>query len=145
MAIYRTTLRVPMPQVALFTYMATYSNAKSWDPIVKDAREEQPLPAALGAMFHLDVKTLRGTRPFTYTIVEFDSPNTVVLEAITNTYYSREAISVRKVSDEESELTYRATLRLRGFAAILNGFLPIVIHRIGLQARQGLWTQLTRT
>src|SRR5487761_615583 len=119
MAIYHTMLRVPMPQNALFRYLADFSNSASWDPIVTDASVGEPGEIGLNSTFHLNIKTPRGLQPFVFTIIEYDPPQKIVLESITKTYFTRDAIAIRFVTEDESELDYRSTLRLRGFAAIL--------------------------
>lgn len=144
MANYRINLEAAISQERLFTYIATFSNAVDWDPAVTASREESPGPVVLGSAYHLDVKFGKQTRHFTYTIVEIDPPRRVVLEAITKTFYTRDVITFRALSNGASALSLEATLRLRGFAAILNGFLLIPFRRMGNHARQGLAAALSK-
>lgn len=138
MANYRMSIQSNMPQERLFKYMATFSNAVEWDPEVASARGDDPGQLGLGSLFHLDLRVRKGTTPFIYKIVEFESPSCVVLEAITKTFFARDTIKVHKIDDKTSELDYEATLRMRGFAAILNGLLFIPFRRVGKRAKRGL-------
>jgi maltose-binding protein MalE len=142
MATYRVSLRTKRSQEQLFDYMARFSHAVLWDPSVISAREGTPGIVALGSEYHLNIKTRNSTVPFTYTIIELESPRRVVLEAITNTFYARDTITVRAIADNESELNYEATLRLRGFAAIFGIVLIVAFRRIGSHVKQGLCLEL---
>ena len=123
--------------------MATFSNAANWDPEVTSARALLLGEPKLGSEYELIIKMRNRTIPFIFSIVEFDAPFRVVLESVTKTFYSRNVITVRPVGKNVSELTYFATLRYRGFAALFNLLLAVPFHRRGNIGRVSLATALS--
>lgn len=144
MANYRTTLLALRSPEELFTYMATFSNAVEWNPRVESARSESTQNPKVGSVFHVEIKIHKQTTPFDYSILEFDPPHRLVLEAVTTTFYIRDTITIRATEIGHSEMTYAATLRFRGFAAILDGALIIVLRQIGRRAKRSLETILSK-
>ena len=143
MANYRMTLQSLRSQAELFTYMATFSNAAMWNPRVESADSDSGDDLKVGSEFHLAIKIRKKTTPFVYSILEFDPPQRLVVEAVTTTFYIRDTITVRTTEMDHSEMTYAATLRFRGFASILDGALIIVIRQIGRKAKHSLETILS--
>ncbi len=139
------TIRAPLSASALFTYLATFSNAKFWDPSVRSASFDGDGVPRLGSRYQLEIAARRGTTTFDYTIIEFIPSERVVLEAITKNFYSRDTIDIRPLDVHHAEFTYEATLRFRGFAAIANGALFFVLRKIGRRAEIGLRRELEAT
>lgn len=142
MANYRIALHANLTPQRLFTYMATFSNAIHWDPEVQSASELSPGIVQIGSSYQLEIKVGKKTLPFTFAIVEFDPPTHAVLESLTKTFYIRNTVEVRPAGHGSSELAYESTVRFRGFAAILNGFLFVPLRRIGHRARLRLRSEI---
>ncbi len=144
MAHYRIQMKVDMPEEQLFTYLATLTNAKDWEPGVSGANVSDGAPLGIGSTFELEMHSRTRSRPFVYKIVEFEPPHHCVLEAVTRAFYSRITIDTRSIDDETSELNYESALRRRGFAAFFNGLLYLPVRRTGKRAQQNLAKVLTR-
>lgn len=138
MANYRIVLEVNLPQVELFDYLATLSNTKDWEPSTAEGRNVGPEALGLGSTFEIEIRSRRGTRPFTFQIVEFDAPQWAVIDATTRALYARYTIQVRKVDEHTSEMNFESVRRHRGFSAIFNSLLFIPMRRIGKRARLNL-------
>lgn len=143
MANYRILLNIDMPQEKLFTYLATLSNTKEWEPSVGGARDENREALGLGSTFELEIHARKSTRPFTFKIVEFEAPQCAVLDSITRAFYSKITVKVRKIDEESSEMSFESMRRRRGFSAIFNGLLFFPMRRIGKRARLNLEKVLT--
>ena len=93
-------------------------------------------PPGPGSAFDV---TVRGPRPTTlrYRIVEFDPPETVVLEARSELLWSLDRITVT-ATKSGSIVAYEAQLELTGALRFLNPLMGPVFHRIGNRAANGL-------
>ncbi|HUY07732.1 MAG TPA: hypothetical protein VMU99_10775 [Acidimicrobiales bacterium] len=138
MANYRIALKVDIPQGELFTYLVTLTNTTQWEPSVTRARAERPGAIGIGSGFDLEIRARTHARAFAFKIVEFDSPQSAVLEAITRAFYSRITLMVQKIDESSSVMDYELILRRRGFGAIFNGLLYLPVRRIGKRARINL-------
>src|SRR5579863_6872959 len=125
MASFKIALQQDLPIETIFSFMANYANAAAWDPTVKSARALSPGVPHVGSDYELLVEMKGKTIPFIFSIVELDAPVRVVLESVMKTFYARDVITVQQLGNKLSELTYFATLRFRGFAALFNVLLAV--------------------
>jgi len=142
MASYRARVTSSRPPSEVFDYMARFSNAAEWDPGVTEATEVNPGAPALGSTYRLMVRSFGRTVPLEYRIVEMDRPRRVVLSAENSTVRSTDVIEISSGPGSGSTVTYDATLRLRGVAALFSPFLGVSFRRIGDRAIVGLRTTL---
>jgi hypothetical protein len=138
MASYRARVTSPRPQGEVFGYMACFSNAAEWDPGVADATALHPGEPALGSTYRLMVRSFGRAIPLEYRIIDIDSPRRVVLQAENAMVRSTDVIEVAAGPDGGSTLTYDATLKLKGLAAVFTPFLGLSFRRIGDRAIVGL-------
>ena len=138
MATYRARVTSPRPPAEVFDYMARFSNAAEWDPGVAQATEANPGAPTLGSTYLLLVRTFGRAIPLEYRIAEFDRPHRVVLSAENSMVRSTDVIEVSAAPEGGSTLTYDATLRLKGVAALLTPLLDLSFRRIGDRANVGL-------
>jgi hypothetical protein len=138
MASYSARVTSPRPPSEVFDYMARFSNAAEWDPGVAEATEVRPGASALGSTYRLMVRSFGRTVPLEYRIVEMDRPRRVVLSAKNSMVRSTDVIEISSGPGSGSTLTYDATLRLKGVAALFTPFLSLSFRRIGDRAIVGL-------
>ena len=124
------------PQAEVFAYLADASNFVSWDPGVLESTAVGHGTPGPGSEFDV---TVSGPRPTTlrYRIIEFDPPETVVLEARSELLWSFDRITVT-ATKSGSIVAYEAQLELTGPLRFLNPLLGPVFQRIGNRASTGL-------
>ena len=81
MATYRTEIDSPRSPGEVFEYLATFSNARDWDPSVAEAEPLSAGRAEVGSVYRLGVRTAGRVVPLDYEVVALDRPHRVVLEA----------------------------------------------------------------
>ena len=138
MATYRARVTSPRPPAEVFDYMARFSNAAEWDPGVTEATEADPGAPTLGSTYRLMVRAFGRAIPLEYRIAEIDRPHRVVLSAENSMVRSTDVIEVSACPEGGSTLTYDATLRLKGAAAVFTPLLGLSFRRIGDRAIVGL-------
>jgi hypothetical protein len=107
------------------------------DPSVEEARREGTNPVGLGTAFDL-VSRFGGRKlALRYSIVDYNPPQSVTLEAIRPSFTSSDTISVAATA-EGSAVHYEASLRFHGFGRILDPVMQLVFSRLGNQATAGL-------
>ena len=94
MATYSTQIEAAGGQDEVFEYMATFSNAREWDPGVADGEALTPGPVAVGSVFRLGVRMAGRVVPFEYRVLELDRPRRVVLQATRGHLTSTDTITV---------------------------------------------------
>lgn len=142
MARYTTAIPSRLPPEDAFAYMADFSNARSWDPSVSAAAREGDGPVGLGSSFSLVARFAGRDVPLTYTVVVYEPPVMVVLEAHAG-FVSRDTITVEAVAGG-SVVRYDATLALRGLARLAGPLVQLLFARVGARATAGLQTELNR-
>lgn len=136
MANYVGVVTSNRPQAEVFAYLADASNFAAWDPGVIESTSVDETPPGPGSEFDV---TVSGPRPTTlrYRVIEFDAPETVVLEARSNLLWSRDRITVT-ATKSGSIVAYEAQLELIGSLRLLNPLLGPVFQRIASRAAEGL-------
>ena len=136
MARYATTIASTLPQAEAFAYMADFSNARFWDPSVSRARREGAGPVGPGSAFSLIARFAGRDVELTYTIVTFEPPTRVVLEARRG-FVSRDTIGVEP-SGSGSVVSYEALLTFKGLGRLAEPLMQFVFNRVGAKAKAGL-------
>jgi len=141
MARYVTTIESTLPADEAFAYMADFSNASHWDPSVAAATRTSAGAVANGSVFDLVVRFAGRRLPMQYTIVSYDAPRLVVLEARQPTFVSRDTITVT-AAGQGSTLHYDALLEFKGAGRVLDPLLQLLFNRTGDKAAAGMRTAL---
>ncbi|MGH2973439.1 MAG: SRPBCC family protein [Solirubrobacterales bacterium] len=138
MAHYATTVTSPGPPTEVFEYLADFSSTAEWDPGVSEARSLTDEPLRAGARFHVVAGFLGRRVPLEYRTVEIDPPRRVVLRAETPTVVSEDTITVSALPGSSAQVTYDASLHLRGALRIADPVLGLLFRRVGDRAKAGL-------
>lgn len=136
MAEYVGVVTSNRPQQEVFAFLADASNFNAWDPGVLESTAVDEGTPGLGSEFDV---TVSGPRPTTlrYRVVEFDPPETVVLEARSELLWSYDRITVT-ATNSGSIVAYEARLELTGGLRFFNPLLGPVFQRIAGRAAAGL-------
>lgn len=137
MATYRTEIDSPRNPGEVFEYLATFSNARDWDPSVVEAAARSTGRAEVGSVYRLDVRTAGRVVPFEYEIVALDRPHRVVLEARRAGMVSSDTITVEPLSSG-SRVRYVAVLNLRGLLRVLAPLVERAFAKMADRAAAGL-------
>lgn len=137
MARYVVHVRSPKPPVESFSYMADLCNFARWDPGVTSATQIEGDRPALGAIYEVSVKAVRGTLPLQYELTEYDEPNRLVARAESKRLLSLDTITVEP-TEGGSIVTYDAELTLTGALGVADPLVRLVFRRIGERAAAGL-------
>ena len=121
--------------------MADFSNARFWDPSVSEAQREGDGPVGLGSTFALVARFAGRDVPLTYTIVTFEPPARVVLEARRG-FVSRDTITVEAGAGGGSVVHYDAVLSFTGIGRLFDPLMQRVFDRVGARAAAGIETAL---
>lgn len=114
-----------------FAYMSDFSNARFWDPSVREARQLHDHGYELTVRFAGRDKILR------YRTTEIDGPNRVVFTSQSRTLLSRDTVTF-EASPNGCSVTYRAELQLKGLSALANPLLAMIFRPVGDRARDSL-------
>jgi dehydrogenase/reductase SDR family member 12 len=144
MARYTTTIRTALAPAEAFAYMADFSNARFWDPSVSQAQREDDGPVGLGSAFSLVARFAGRNVPLTYTIVAFEPPVRVVLEARRG-FVSRDTIDVEAVAAGGSAVHYDALLSFSGIGRLFDPLMQRIFDRVGARAAAGIEEALNAT
>lgn len=131
MTTYTTTIETPWSSEDAFEYMATFSNAREWDPSVVEARVLTPGPPRPGAVYRVGVEIGGRVVRLDYEVLALDRPSRVVLRAIHRFFTSTDTITVEPAGTG-AVVRYVAALDLRGLLRPFNPVLsPLVARRFG--------------
>lgn len=117
--------------------MADFSNARFWDPSVSEAQRNDDRPVGAGSTFHLVARFAGRNVPLTYTIVTFEPPERVVLEARRG-FVSRDTIEVSAGDGGGSIVHYDALLAFSGIGRVFDPLMQRVFDRVGAKAAAGI-------
>jgi hypothetical protein len=134
---YATTIRSRLAPTEAFAYMADFSNARLWDPTVSQARRTDEGPLGAGSTFELVARFAGRNVPLTYSIVEFEPPLRVALEARRG-FVSRDTITVDAADDGGSVVHYDALLSFTGMGRLFEPLMQRVFDRVGAKAAAGI-------
>ncbi len=138
MSTYRATIASTWSPEDAFAYMARFSNAAKWDPGVLSSEDTDPGPPRYGSTYRLVVGALGRRVPLEYRVEEIDPPRRVVLQAENSVIRSTDVIEVSPAPGGGSTVTYEATIRTKGAAALLTPLVGAALRRIGDRAAAGL-------
>jgi hypothetical protein len=137
MARYQTTIRSTLPPAEAFAYMADFSNARFWDPSVNQAQHDGDGPIGIGSTFSLVARFAGRKVPLMYTIVAFEPPERVVLQA-SRGFVSRDTITIRPAEGGGSIVHYDAVLTFSGIGRLFDPLMQRVFDRVGAKAAAGI-------
>jgi hypothetical protein len=141
MATYRTEIDSPKSPGDVFEYLATFSNARDWDPSVVEAEPRSIGRPEVGSVYRLDVRAAGRVVPFDYEVVALDRPHRVVLQARRGGLFSSDTITVEPLYSG-SRVRYVAVLNLRGLLRVVAPLVEGVFARMAGRAAAGLRHEL---
>ncbi len=145
MARYTTTIDSALSPAAAFAYMASFDNAREWDPSVVEARRLDSGELAVGSAFAVVSKFAGRSVPLQYRITELDATRRVVLEAWNGTFGSVDTITVAPAAGDASTVTYDARLVFKGVARFADPLMQLAFNRVGRKADASLRVHLNRS
>jgi hypothetical protein len=135
MAVYVATVPSPAPPSVVFRYMADFRSCATWDPSVKSATLlSEGDPVQQGARFHVNA----GGIPLDYETTELVPDSKIVLYAKNALMVSLDTITVAPRADGGSDMTYHATVELRGVFKLASPLLNKAFNGVGDRAKAGL-------
>jgi hypothetical protein len=137
MARYVTGIDSRLAPEDAFAYMADFSNARFWDPSVSRARREGDGEVGAGSVFDLVARFGGRDVELRYTIVVYEAPRLVVLEAKRRSFVSRDTITVEP-AEGGSHVHYDAVLAFKGPGRLLDPLMQRIFSRVGEHATAGL-------
>jgi len=137
MARYSTTISSALAPADAFAYMADFSNARFWDPSVREGARKDDGPIGLGSAFEIVARFAGRDVPLTYAIVAYEPPVKVILEARRG-FVSRDTITVEEAAGGGSLVHYDAVLAFGGVARLARPLMQLVFRRVGAKAKAGL-------
>ena len=143
MARYETTIESRLPAAEAFAYMADFANARFWDPSVSEASRIDEGALEVGSTFDLVARFAGRDVPLRYTIVSYEPPQQVVLEARRPGFVSRDTITVEP-AENGSNVHYDAILAFSGLGRLFDPIMQRIFNRVGAQATTGMKTALNR-
>jgi hypothetical protein len=137
MARYVTLIDSRLPPAEAFAYLADFTNARFWDPSVSEGTRDGGGDVGPGSAFDLVSRFGGRDIPLRYTIVAFEPPKLVVLEASRKSFTSRDTITV-EAAEPGSRVHYDATLAFKGPGRVLDPIMQLIFNRVGRNATAGL-------
>ena len=137
MARYETTIESRLPAAEAFAYMADFVNARVWDPSVSEARRVGEGPLGIESAFDLVARFAGRDVPLRYTIVSYEPPHRVVLEARRPGFVSRDTITVEP-AEHGSDVHYNAILAFSGLGRLFDPVMQRIFDRVGARATTGM-------
>jgi carbon monoxide dehydrogenase subunit G len=137
MAHFAATVESRLPQSEAFAYMADFANTQLWDPGVRSAKRVGDQPIGVGTTFDVVARFVGRDVPLRYTIVEFDAPRLIVLEANGKAFAARDAVTVEP-SGEGSTVSYDAGLAFNGVGRLFEPLMQVLFARTGARAIVGM-------
>lgn len=92
-------------QVAVFGYVADFSNLAEWDPTFVSSEKLDTGSIGEGTRFRAVMKLAGREHEVTWTVTEHDAPNRIVLDGVAETFTTQEDIRIEP-ADEGTEVTY---------------------------------------
>jgi carbon monoxide dehydrogenase subunit G len=132
-ATYSTDIQAAKGQDEVFEYMATFSNAREWDPGVVDGETLTAGPAEVGSVYRLGVRLAGRVVRFDYKVLELDRPRRVVVQATHGHLVSTDTITV-EAAGPGSRVRYEAVLEARG---LLRLAAPLIARSFSAMADRG--------
>ena len=133
MATYSTQIEAAQGRDEVFEYMATFSNAREWDPGVVEGETLTPGPVDVGSVYRLGVRIAGRVVPFDYRVLELDRPRRVVLQATHGHIVSTDTITVEGAGSG-SRVRYVAVLEASGLLRLAS---PLIDRFFSTMADRG--------
>ena len=133
---YVATIPSTWPAERAFGYMADFRNAGEWDPSVVSATALDAGEVREGSSFELRIRNGRRVAPFRYTVTTLE-PRLIRLRAATPQLESIDTITVRDLGTG-SEITYDASLVVKGVLALMTPLVARTFRRMGDAASERL-------
>jgi hypothetical protein len=143
MARYQVTVTSLCPAADTFAYLATFSNAATWDPGVLAGEQLDPGQVGPGTRFRLTVPFLGLRMSLTYRVTSYRHGYEVVLTATSGLLHATDKITVTGGADG-SVVSYEAEVRLRGPLRILDPLLRPGFRALADRAAAGLARALSQ-
>jgi hypothetical protein len=143
MARYVTRIDSTLSPAEAFAYMADFTNARFWDPSVSLAELRSDPPIGQGTVFHLVSRFAGRDVPLLYTLVLYEPPQRVVLEARKPGFTSRDTITIEP-SATGSVVHYDALLELNGARRLFDPVLQRIFNGVGRHATAGMQAALNQ-
>jgi dehydrogenase/reductase SDR family protein 12 len=134
---------VDSPLQEAFDYTADFSNIHEWDPGVESSLRIGNGPVGVGTKYDLELSFGVSTVPMRYEIIEYETPNRVVLVGKGGKLGAIDEIRFSS-QDNMTRIDYTADLEFRGVARYLVPMLSPLIRRVGTRAVDGLVEALRR-
>ena len=144
MARYTASIDSRLTPAAAFAYMASFDNAKEWDPSVIEARRLDSGDLRLGSSFRVVSRFAGRPVPLEYQITRLEAPRLVTLTATRQAFESRDTIVVEP-HGAGSRVTYEARLVFHGAARLAEPLMQLLFSRVGARAAASLRTELNRS
>ena len=133
---YVATIRSAWSAERAFAYMADLRNASEWDPSVVSATALDDGPVREGSGFELRIRSGRRVVPYRYTVTALEERR-ITLRATTRAVDSVDTITVRDAGTG-SEITYDATLVVKGALVLITPVIARTFRRLGAAAEAQL-------
>lgn len=117
--------------------MATFSNAREWDPGVVEGKSATGGPLRVGSAFEIVSKFMGRRVPLRYEITAFEPLKKVVVEAPSGSFRSIDTMTFEP-SASGCRVTYDARLVFSGLSRIADPLMQVVFWRVGSAAKRGL-------
>ncbi len=122
-------------------YLADMTNAASWDPGVVAARRLDEGELKVGSQFEVGLKAAGQSFTLTYTLVEYEPPNHLVLSSENAFIISRDTVTIALDDEGATSVTYSAELNGKGVASVLEPLWKYAITTLGNHAASGFLEQ----
>jgi hypothetical protein len=140
MAHYVTTVPSRLTPEEAFAFMADFRNVSEWDPSIQQIDLLDGEAGALGSRYAVQMKSTR----LEYETTAVSPGRRVVLRGENGWVVSVDEITVTPGHDGLADVTYDATLSLKGPLALADPVLALIFGRLGDKARSGLVARIGR-
>jgi carbon monoxide dehydrogenase subunit G len=137
MARYVGTVQSNRPAREVFEDLADFTSVAQWDPGVASCEHTGGTKGEVGCAFHVVQDTTGPDIGIDYAITEIDHPRRVVLRGTNSWLVSIDVIVVEPTATG-CEVTYDATIKLKGPLALADPLMSLGLKRIGAKAKKGL-------
>ena len=143
MARYTAEIVVDAGKKAAFDYLSHFSSVSKWDPSAVESKDLTEPPVAKGSRFLVVSKFLGKKLPLEYEIIEFSSPDKVILRAEDSKIVSTDTITFEG-TDSGTKVRYDAQLDLKSGSKVADIVVNLVFQVLGFRAAKGIKRELAR-
>lgn len=143
MARYVGTVSSNRPAPEVFDDLADFRSVAEWDPGVASCVHTGGTIGEVGAKFLVTQDTTGPDIKIDYAITEIAAPKTVTLKGTNAWLVSIDVITVEPTA-QGCEVTYDATIKLKGPLGLFDPLMSIGLKRIGAKAKKGLTQHVNR-